>query len=259
MRPLTSPPGCDSCLRLTQKISELEGRISILYQIQDEERLLDSLVTFGPAVTTTTARDLDLTTPCLDAAATTATLTNHWAQLGAKPKVRSLNSSTPCQSEPWNLASRGKHGGKLLQCPEYPPALQLLNKFSILDGKDFPPLPDRCSTTSSPQPPGATSAFHGSAEAVRLSDGLPQLTTSPLLMTRLGAVYPLPCTKLLCSGFQAQEGTFRAAQGTCSSTLGASLPTPPLKLSLLNSLVSIQFYLLLFTPPKTKPNQQLFN
>jgi len=44
MSSLASPSGCDSCLRLTQKVAELEGRISVLHQIRDDELILDSLL-----------------------------------------------------------------------------------------------------------------------------------------------------------------------------------------------------------------------
>ncbi|KAJ3582775.1 hypothetical protein NHX12_000256 [Muraenolepis orangiensis] len=41
---LTSPPGCDSCLRLTQKVSELEERISILCRIREDKKTLDHVL-----------------------------------------------------------------------------------------------------------------------------------------------------------------------------------------------------------------------
>lgn len=96
MPPLTSPSKCDSCPRLTQKISELEERISILYQIKDDERILDSLIAIGPTITTTTTGELDSTVSCVDFAAAQAA--DHWTQLGANPKA--LVSSTPSQKEP---------------------------------------------------------------------------------------------------------------------------------------------------------------
>lgn len=91
MPPLTSPADCGSCLHLTQQISELEERISILYQIRDKEWIMDSLVTVGWAVINTANGELDSTITCLDAAA--AKTTDHWAQLEAKPK--SMDSSNP--------------------------------------------------------------------------------------------------------------------------------------------------------------------
>uniref|UniRef100_A0A667Z3U5 SGNH hydrolase-type esterase domain-containing protein n=1 Tax=Myripristis murdjan TaxID=586833 RepID=A0A667Z3U5_9TELE len=97
MPPLTSP-GCDGCLRLTQRISELEGRMSTLYQLREEEQIIDSMVVaVGLAASSATAREMDSTVPlpCADVAA--ASTTEHWSRLGAKPKA--LVSSTPCQKE----------------------------------------------------------------------------------------------------------------------------------------------------------------
>ena len=37
---LTSPSGCDSCLHLSWTVAELEGRISNLYKLRDEEKLI---------------------------------------------------------------------------------------------------------------------------------------------------------------------------------------------------------------------------
>lgn len=144
MPPLTSPSGCDGCVRLNLTISELEKRISILYQLREEEQLLDSLVTVGRVVTTTEAAELDSTVRCFDTVADQPQ--DHWTQLGAKPK--SLASSTPSHSEPWIAAGKGNHGGKLLSrsSPKLfsrsspPQDLQLSSRFSILDERDFPPL-----------------------------------------------------------------------------------------------------------------------
>lgn len=146
MPPLTSPAGCGSCFRLTQQSSELQERISILYQIRDEEGIMDSPVTVGCAATTTATSELDSIVPCLDTAAAQAA--DHWAQLGAKPKFPV--SSAPSRREPWTAAGRGNHGGKLLARPYPPQDLQLSNKFSILDERDFPPLGGHRTPPSSP-------------------------------------------------------------------------------------------------------------
>ncbi|KAI9532980.1 hypothetical protein NQZ68_027452 [Dissostichus eleginoides] len=135
MPPLTSTAGCNGCFRLNQKISELEGRISVLHQIRDDEEMLDSLITMGPTATTT-AGELDSTVPWMGVAARS----DHWTVLGAKPKAPV--SSTPSQKEPWMDARRGKHSGKLTCRPTPPQALQLTNQFSIRDEEDFPPLAD---------------------------------------------------------------------------------------------------------------------
>ncbi|KAL6484101.1 hypothetical protein MHYP_G00089740 [Metynnis hypsauchen] len=44
MPPLSSPAGCDGCAQLSLKILELEEIISVLYQIKDDDDLLDSLL-----------------------------------------------------------------------------------------------------------------------------------------------------------------------------------------------------------------------
>ncbi|XP_044076108.1 uncharacterized protein LOC122887197 isoform X2 [Siniperca chuatsi] len=64
MASLTSPSGCVSCFCLAKKIAELEGRISMLYQVQETEKLLDT-ITFSPAqADSTCAREPDATAPC---------------------------------------------------------------------------------------------------------------------------------------------------------------------------------------------------
>lgn len=44
MPPLTSPPGCNSCLHLSQRIAELEGRVSTVHQSCEDEHHTDSIV-----------------------------------------------------------------------------------------------------------------------------------------------------------------------------------------------------------------------
>ncbi|KAK1878082.1 Epsin-2 [Dissostichus eleginoides] len=160
MPPLTSTAGCNGCLRLSQKISELEGRISVLHHIRDDEEMLDSLITMGPAATTTASLDslitmgptatrttgeLDSTVPWMGVAARS----DHWTVLGTKPKAPV--SSSPSQKEPWIDARRGKHCGKLTCRPTPPQALQLTNQFSILDEEDFPPLAGLRPPSTSPR------------------------------------------------------------------------------------------------------------
>ncbi|KAL7829130.1 hypothetical protein AOLI_G00300150 [Acnodon oligacanthus] len=103
MRPLSSPAGCDGCARLSQKIIELEGRISVLYQIKDDEDLLDSLLTTTQPISTRLDGSLHQT-------AATA-VRDRWPQLGAKPKAREVCCSTLHQSEPWSVAGGGLRWG----------------------------------------------------------------------------------------------------------------------------------------------------
>ncbi len=76
MGPLTSPSGCDRCHQLSQTIlsnrrtiAELEGRISILHQLRDEEDFMESLViTVGAAAAAEAT--LDTTIPVASPPAT---------------------------------------------------------------------------------------------------------------------------------------------------------------------------------------------
>lgn len=58
MVPLASPCRCDRCLQLTQTITKLEGHISNLYHLRDEEVLRDNLATVG-ASTVAATTELD--------------------------------------------------------------------------------------------------------------------------------------------------------------------------------------------------------
>lgn len=62
MGPLTSPHDCSSCLQKSQKIAELERRISNLYCIRDGEDLIDSVIAMGPGPPGNPA-DMDSTVP----------------------------------------------------------------------------------------------------------------------------------------------------------------------------------------------------
>uniref|UniRef100_A0AAX7U0Y4 SGNH hydrolase-type esterase domain-containing protein n=1 Tax=Astatotilapia calliptera TaxID=8154 RepID=A0AAX7U0Y4_ASTCA len=57
MAPLTSTSSCESCINLSQKVIELEQRISTLYQIQGAECELDTIL-LGKAQTTATSAEL---------------------------------------------------------------------------------------------------------------------------------------------------------------------------------------------------------
>lgn len=133
MASLTSPSGCVSCASLADKIAELEEKISTLYQIQEAEKLMDT-ITFDLAQTDTTcARVPDATAPCPAAEAASSPesdVTAHcpaadgpppvtvpddfWIRLGAKP--RALVSSTSSHHETWSLACarsrRGRHSSR---------------------------------------------------------------------------------------------------------------------------------------------------
>lgn len=173
----TSPPRCDGCLRLTQKVSVLEGRISVLYSIQEDERFLnslceaskilrddlgDSVIPEKPAPEEPAPGDADPTPsapPPVGAdspdpevflgrvAGTSAMMELDKAVPWVQPEERwtregakskqLLTSSTP---DPWSLAGRGHPRGKLIpQVYQYAPPVLTANPFSVLDD-DFPSL-----------------------------------------------------------------------------------------------------------------------
>ncbi|CAI5670161.1 unnamed protein product [Oreochromis niloticus] len=175
MAPLTSTSSCESCVNLSQKVIELEQRISTLYQIQGAERDLDTIL-LGKAQTTATSAELADTVhhsavvsqdpansqPRLQTcvAGVSATDENCWFQLGARPKA--LVSSTPPQPAPWTMVGTrgGCRGARRIRLSHPHPsgAVVLKNKFSILDPVDFPPLAasprhPAVSLKSAPSPP----------------------------------------------------------------------------------------------------------
>lgn len=137
---LTPPYGCDGCLQKSQSITELERRISDLYWIRDEEKLLDPVITLGAGPPVNLA-ELDSTIPAMDAAlpdpasvapASVSQLApgpggapastglaasalpshlqadDHWSLLGAKPKhgTEHIVSSHGMNRGSWHLARR---------------------------------------------------------------------------------------------------------------------------------------------------------
>ncbi|CAI5682613.1 unnamed protein product [Oreochromis niloticus] len=175
MAPLTSTSSCESCINLSQKVIELEQRISTLYQIQGAEHELDTIL-LGKAQTTATSAELADTVhhpavvsqdpansqPRLSTcvAGVSATDENCWFQLGARPKA--LVSSTPLQPAPWIVVETrgGCRGARRIRLSHPHPsgAVVLENKFSVLDPVDFPPLAasprhPAVSLRSAPSPP----------------------------------------------------------------------------------------------------------
>ncbi len=138
MPPLTTVSSdCESCSRLSLKVKELEGRISTLYQIQEDERLLDTLVLVGPAAAAVAMAELDSTVPCAGAVSPTRPA-DPWTLLGARPKAPV--SSTPNPQEQWTRVCHPKRHKKSFS--QSPPLqdIQLSNRFDVLNEQDFPPL-----------------------------------------------------------------------------------------------------------------------
>lgn len=89
MAPLTPPSGCVSCTCLIEKIAELEGRMSTLYQIREAELLIDT-ITYGPPQTGSTcapASDASSSGPVAAAAAPPldTICDDSWIRQGTKP------------------------------------------------------------------------------------------------------------------------------------------------------------------------------
>ena len=95
MAPLTSPPDCVRCSRLTARIAELEDRISNLYMIQEAEQFLDTFI-LGSVHTDPTADSVPppVTEPAAPAVGPAVVVdslpaeepNNSWIRLGARPR-----------------------------------------------------------------------------------------------------------------------------------------------------------------------------
>lgn len=161
MSSLTCSPlaGCDGCYRLSQKVLELEQRISTLHRIQEHERDLDIILgkTLAEAnsahLADTVAFQPDHTDQGSPYRPPNVTVTNPqpapsadengWLLQGAKPKLPV--SSTPAHqwsTVPYRRRSRGEERVSGLNLP-------LGNKFSVLD-TDFPPLSSNCRPADPP-------------------------------------------------------------------------------------------------------------
>ncbi|KAJ8364979.1 hypothetical protein SKAU_G00138100 [Synaphobranchus kaupii] len=188
MPPLTSPPGCDACRRLTHKIAELEGRISVLHQIKDDELLLDSLIAAGPGTVArnVTGGEFDATVPwnrpnsiAVYPDAAPVQSDNRWTLQGARPKAAA--SSTPSRVETWSVVGRGKHGGKRSVYLPPPQDVLLENKFDILGEQDFPSLAGQSQPSLPPVQHGSqlTVARRSPPPAVRRAGPPPGSGSSP--------------------------------------------------------------------------------
>ncbi len=166
MTPLTPPSGCESCFCLSEKISELEQRISMLYKIQKVERYFG--IIFGPVqATTTRAEELVATAPYPADAATspaaastlpTATAPStasvaapvtvpkypwHWLGDKRKASVSSAPITSGTTSSALGWVGDCKKKGRLSFPSFYTTAThdnQLVNRYGILDSHEFPPL-----------------------------------------------------------------------------------------------------------------------
>ncbi|XP_039664897.1 uncharacterized protein LOC120564180 [Perca fluviatilis] len=142
MPSLSCSPGCDSCLLFSQKIVELEARISTLHQIKASEQFLDTII-IGSSPHTHTVGCLDSTVPCNTL---TPPRTNTTSDPVVSPRLLPrtqpalLTSSTPHQPEPWRVSKHQSRRSGRRSAPAQP--LQLENRYSILtNDEEFPSLP----------------------------------------------------------------------------------------------------------------------
>uniref|UniRef100_A0A674MCA6 SGNH hydrolase-type esterase domain-containing protein n=1 Tax=Takifugu rubripes TaxID=31033 RepID=A0A674MCA6_TAKRU len=156
MAPPFSSSGCANCAYLAGKIQELEQRISTLYQIQEAERFIDTIVFKEPHPESIDASDPNISARNTTAASTSppavhplispdASSTKHAA--GPRGNLKPRASSTPSQQEQWSQI--GARTGKT----KHPPQaslfhLHLENKFTPLDHYDSPVLPALSRTLS---------------------------------------------------------------------------------------------------------------
>ena len=151
MASLTCSPECDGCFKLTQKVAELEKRISTLHQIQEHERDIDIIL--GQTMTAATSSQLASTELYLPggseekspnpspispvefaAPVVPAIEKDRWLLQGAKPKLQFISTPTPLGS----TAPSHRGAGKPSRDCSF--RLPLNNKYSLLDEEDFPPL-----------------------------------------------------------------------------------------------------------------------
>ncbi|CAJ1078447.1 hypothetical protein D4764_12G0010930 [Xyrichtys novacula] len=214
MAPLTSPPDCVRCSRLTVRIAELEDRISNLYKIQEAEQFLDTFIlgsvhtdptadsvpppvtepaapAIGPALEATSSPPVtEPAAPAVGPAVIVDSLpaeepNNSWIRLGARPKLI-LASSTPSHQAPWIRIGDAK--------PQRPTRLSL---------PQFTPAPKRapvsCSVHPSPSLPPSRKHISQSKLLLELSQSLEDKKSKSLLYS----IFCSPSSfSLYCAWFQ---------------------------------------------------------
>ncbi|KAJ8349409.1 hypothetical protein SKAU_G00245390 [Synaphobranchus kaupii] len=167
--PSPFPTLCNQCPSLRAKINELEGRISNLYSIREDEILIDSLAAASRIVEAT---DLESSAPCFPPAADR----DRGTELGAKPK--SPACSTPIVSAPWSTVPTGRRRGRRTGRPLPREKLSLENRYQVLDELSRPEQ----ATPSQPRSRGSAVPV----SAVHRGTMHPPVTAHPL-----GASQPL--------------------------------------------------------------------
>lgn len=217
---LTSTPSCESCAGLSQKLSELEHRITLLFRLHDER---DSVIILGKnRATATSAQLADTARLSIETSGPQAketfpaqrslsppntsshNLDHYWLKRGAKPK--GPRSSTPRRDEPWTRA-----GGRCARDRRSTGELVLTNRFNLLDPDIFPPLPTR----------------HHSLQPVSAQSGTPNhhptMITGcpPSARTRRGKLHFTPAPKHGAQRLSASPPEKHQQPRECAA------PTPP--------------------------------
>lgn len=165
MAPRTSSSDCAGCIRLAEKISELEERISKLHQIRDAEIQMDTIILAAPSLSqvhdaaTSCPADVGAAglsepedsgrPPAGEGLPQPPPALEAGSRLGARPKVPA--TSTPAQPEPgWSRAGSKRRGGRRHHSKAPQLDIDLHNRFDFLDQEEFPPLDDEPRSRGSP-------------------------------------------------------------------------------------------------------------
>lgn len=128
-------PGCTTCQYLSQRVAELEGRVSVLRQIKEDEELLDSMVA------QTTSKIDDVTCPWLGTSTFgepvkeklhSVPLNEPWPRLGAKPKGLVCSTPSAPPQDAW-IAVRGVKHSRKRNPSNVSEMLQLGRRFEVLE------------------------------------------------------------------------------------------------------------------------------
>ncbi|KAJ8333773.1 hypothetical protein SKAU_G00410920 [Synaphobranchus kaupii] len=143
---------CENCNELKERISVLEGRISVLHSIKEDELFLESLLE---------SRGADAASLLCPKAElpVSGVVSEEWPRMGARPKI----CSTPATTDSWTNVPLGRRRGRRTSLPLVPKELRLTNAFQALDGlsqplgelQDLSTLRDPAAAGGPCAPPGA--------------------------------------------------------------------------------------------------------
>ncbi|KAJ8381232.1 hypothetical protein SKAU_G00020100 [Synaphobranchus kaupii] len=143
---------CENCNKLKERISVLEGRISVLHSIKEDELFLESLLeSRGADAASLLCPEAELPV--------SGVVSEECPQMGARPKI----CSTPATTASWTNVPLGPRRGRRTSLPPVPKELRLTNAFQALDGlsqplgelQDLSTLRDPAAAGGPCAPPGA--------------------------------------------------------------------------------------------------------